>query len=445
MGLLGKNIKFWGAVGVVAGAMKLKDRWDEYRQVPNHDPEEALGAGPVALHSPTIESPPPNYMVLDTEIPAITTRPTRKRSKSCCMCCGTNCGLFWKAFGIVCLITFLYQSFRLVRWAISKPSDGLWGMPKFGESLECADAPFIYQPDKTIYTVPIGVARADHTVEICGGAVGTIILAAGSPNVEDIEFEMKLRTDNKDLLETVFMDYPSPEDVQAGITSSRIKLATPSVVDSCMRFDVIMRVPSSLRELKIVSQSITQIEFSTNNSVALDRLDVSLLHSHSELNLLLPHGEVAAKNLALQVSSGYMVGDVNIAEEVSLNSQGGDALMFITATPVAHTDRDTKPVSAVLNTVTGKGRTDIYYEDPHGVIRRTISSNHRSARGGEVHLHYNDAGFNGHVDLKAKSYTTSGVFGQFNRTEDRLPTAGDGDGDDMLVARSPNGWIGLYI
>lgn len=318
-------------------------------------------------------------------------------------------------------------------------------MPKFGESLECADAPFIYQPDRTVYTVPIGVTRADHTVEIRGGAVGTIVLSAGSPNTQDIEFEMKLRTDNKDLLEAVFMDYPSSDDVREGIASSRIKLATPPIADSCMRFDVIMRVPSALKELRIVSQSITQVEFSTNNSIALDRLDVSLLHSHSELNLLLPHGEVSAKNLALQLSSGYMVGDVNIADEVSLNTQSGDALMFITATPVAHTDRETKPVPAVLNTVTGVGRTDIYYEDPHGLIHRTISSNHRSARGGEVHLHYNDAGFNGHVDLKAKSYTTSGVFGQFNHTEDRLPTAGDGDGDDMLVAQSPKGWIGLYI
>ena len=134
MGLLGKNIKFWGAVGVVAGAMKLKDRWDECesiyvafvgleltrrradRQVPNHDPEEALGAGPVALHSPTIESPPPSYMVLDTEIPAITTRPTRKRSKSCCMCCGTK-------YVALCIARVVWLRCNHQLWAVL---EGLW-------------------------------------------------------------------------------------------------------------------------------------------------------------------------------------------------------------------------------------------------------------------------------------------------------------------------------
>ena len=55
------------------------------RQVPSE--EDGLGHGPVALHSPLpSQDNLPESISIDTEIPA--TRPKRKRSKTCCVCCG---------------------------------------------------------------------------------------------------------------------------------------------------------------------------------------------------------------------------------------------------------------------------------------------------------------------------------------------------------------------
>lgn len=96
-----KNITFWGSVGGVMTALKLKQNWDDCgfkfkfeanvfsllnassdRAVPS----EEDGMGPVALRSPLLEGEDlPEGMTLDTEIPM--PRPQRKR-KDCCVCCG---------------------------------------------------------------------------------------------------------------------------------------------------------------------------------------------------------------------------------------------------------------------------------------------------------------------------------------------------------------------
>ena len=89
-------------------------------------------------------------------------------------------------------------------------------MPAYSASLGCANAKYIYNPDQTIYSIPIG-AKADHSVDIRGGAYGTLLLTQGSADAQDIQLEMTLRTDNKALLDSVSMQYPTPEDVQDGI------------------------------------------------------------------------------------------------------------------------------------------------------------------------------------------------------------------------------------
>ena len=104
-GFLERNITFWGMVGVVMTALKLKDRYDECefsitpfaraalsfhwldRELPTD--EHGLGHGPVALHSPLDEEAGrnlPDTLSIDTTIPSA--RPKRKRMADCCVCCG---------------------------------------------------------------------------------------------------------------------------------------------------------------------------------------------------------------------------------------------------------------------------------------------------------------------------------------------------------------------
>lgn len=434
-----RNITFWGMVGVVMTALKLKDRWDDYQQVPSE--EQGLGHGPVALHSPVDPEAARELpgLDIDTEIPA--TRPKRKRHADCCVCCGLKCGIFWKAFGIVCLLFFGWQLIKLAMWAVTPSPTGLEGMPAFSNSLGCADAKHIYNPEQPVYSIPIGT-EADHTVDIRGSAYGTLLLTEGAPDATDIQLEMTLRTDNNGLLERVKMQYPTPEDVQSGDAQSRLLLQTPLVGRSCMRYDMVLRIPPTLKSLTINAAALTQVQFDKDARVTLDSLAVSLTSlEDSDKHMLLPSAGIRAQTLRLEAARGWLVGDVSVLDKTFLSTHQGDAVLnvHVRPQPVA------EPAPAVLGTSTGNGRTDVFYEGDAGAPHRTIQSTHKSMRTGDIYLTYKNAGFNGRVDISAKSYSTSGLMGMFNRTSSELPWVGDKDGGDKITAQSPQGWIGLYF
>ena len=105
---LSRGMGFWGMVGAVMVALKLKERYDdcEYHfhfSAPSSNKltggfrprednslpgdEEGLGHGPVALRTPNMdEDAPDGASLLDTQLP--NTRPKRQRKADCCVCCG---------------------------------------------------------------------------------------------------------------------------------------------------------------------------------------------------------------------------------------------------------------------------------------------------------------------------------------------------------------------
>jgi hypothetical protein len=320
-------------------------------------------------------------------------------------------------------------------------------MPAYSTSLACANAKIIYNPDETTYFIPFG-SDADYTVSLRGGAVGTLVLAEGAADAQDIQFDMTLRTDNRALLDTVQLQYPSLEDINGG-SQSRLRLNTPGVGHSCMRYDIVLRIPPTLKNLTIQSQSVTQVEFAKEAQVSLTSLVVNVQPPTSEdardLAMVLPHANFHADTLKVVASAGWVVGEVSVVGETELHTQQGDAIANLHVQPVPHADADTAPAPAVLRTLTGSGRTDVFYESDAGAVHRPITSTHKSAKTGDVYLTYKDAGFNGRLDVKAKSYTASGVHDMFNRTSTALPWVGDKDGGDMLVVEAPNGWVGMYF
>ncbi|KAI0915793.1 hypothetical protein AcV5_003615 [Taiwanofungus camphoratus] len=435
---LSRNFTFWGSVGAVMAALKLKEHLDDYNQLPT----EEDGLGRVALHSPNASQERVNMFrdgSLDTEIPV--TRLRRKKA-DCCVCCGIRCGLFWKAFGIVCLILVSWQSIKFVIWLLTPSPTGLEGMPQYSSSLGCLKAPHIYNGAQTTYSVPIGIHGADHSIDITGQAVGTLVIAQGASDAADIKYELTLRTDNEALLGSVTMKYPTADEINEGLSESRVHLSTPGfLASSCMRYDMTLYVPPNLKKLHVQAHSVAQIKFDDESNIDMDSLFVTM-YTLDENNMLLPHSGVHAGELALEMVRGWLVGHVAIVDKTTLTTQRGDAVLNVHVTPAPSTAEP--PDTAVLQTTTGAGRSDIFYINHRGHPHRPISSEHLSSRNGDVYLTYKEAEFNGTVDLSAKSFTAKGLQGAIHRDGDELPWVGDKNGGDKIVASS-RGWMGLYF
>ncbi|TCD71657.1 hypothetical protein EIP91_007404 [Steccherinum ochraceum] len=447
---LAKGVTFWGMVGATMTALKLKESWDEYRSVPG----EEDGHGPLALHSPS--DPPPSYrdedlesaplnggLSVDTEIPGA--RPKRKARKDCCVCCGMNCGIFWRAFGFVSMVVIVWQVVRLIIWTVSPAPTGLEHMPEYSKSLGCLDTNHFYQDQQNItYSVAVDPSRHEHRFNIQGFAVGTVTLAAGAPGDEDVKVDMSLRTGDSALLDQVSVYFPTAQEVHDGVSNSRLQLSTPrDLAGSCMRFDMILYVPTTLKTLRLESMSVTQIKFDPNAKLDLDVLSV-VMFSADTSNMLLPTAEVQANHLSLEITRGWLIGDVGIANKTTLVTQRGDAISKVKIHPLPSLGET--PETAYLQTTSGVGRSDFTWVGNPGVPHRPINAVHRSSRWGDLYLTYTDAEFSGHVDLVSKSYTASGVHGmglEANGTE--LPWAGSKDGADLVKVRSQEGWVGLYF
>ncbi|KAJ3490368.1 hypothetical protein NLI96_g1480 [Meripilus lineatus] len=442
---ISRSFSFWGMVGAVMLALKLKERMDDYQEIateegrvalprtPHEDSEEAAlfrdGDDDVTLHE------------VDTTLGA---RPKRKRSKDCCVCCGLRCGLFWKAFGIVCLIVLAWQTIRLIIWAVTPTPNGLENMPVYSSSLGCLDADFLYQGDKNTYVVPIDPSRLDHSIDFSGAAVGTLVIAEATHDAENVRFEMTLRTNDKALLSDVSVVHPSHEDIEEGLSHSRIKLNTPNVLGSaCMRFDTTLYIPPKIKKLHVQAHSVAHISFDAQSKLNLDKLFITM-YNNDKKNMLLPNPSVVAGEMTLEMTRGWLVGEVNLVNETVISTQRGDATTNLRVLPLS---LDDPPTPATLQTTTGAGRTDLFYVSDHGSPHRPISAIHRSSRNGDLYLTYKDAEFSGTVKLDAKSYTTTGLQGSPHGSNQDIepPWHGDKNGKDRLTIQSLNGWVGLYF
>jgi len=421
-------------------ALKLKERWDEYKQLPSHDEE-----GGVRLpSSPLPGDDDDDVSMLDTQIPGIV-RPKRPKRKGCCVCCGLNCSLFWKAFGIVLLLLTLWNGFKLIKWAVTPSPTGLESMPKYSSSLGCDSAPYIYGDAKTSYTIPVGSSKPNHALTIRGAAVGTLVIAEAPVDATNIALEMTLRTDDQSLLSSVRMDIESTTD-----PLTHAALTTPLFIDphkSCMRYDMTLYVPSTLKTLELSMYSVTQIQFHPDAHITLDNLLVKM-NGMGENNMFLPNAGVRATNMDVGSSSGWIVGDMAIVNSTSVTTMNGNCVANVHLHPAPPINPE-HPEPAYLITTHGNGRADFFYESDHAYPHRPIVSSHTSTRNGDLYLTYKNAEYSGSIDLRAQSYTAHGMqVSHLGQTEDgakTLPWVGNKDGGDKLVISSPKGWVGLYF
>ncbi|KAF9050285.1 hypothetical protein BJ165DRAFT_1525545 [Panaeolus papilionaceus] len=457
----GSGFSFWKMVVGVMLALKLKEKYDEYRGVGQEDDEERVrlhrsapqgdnsltGEGAIALPDDT-----------STIAPVQATR--RKKKKACCIV-SPSCTLFWKAFAIVLGLSFLWQSFRFIRWMVTPSPTGLEDLPDFG-GLGCADAPYIYNGSEVTMTRALSNEN-DHTFTVRGHGFGTITIFGGDEDSTDVRYDVTIRTNIKKFDDEVQFSKPyfsdgSPYPGRLEMTTTGFTMLKPEL---CQRFDVKITLPRAIRNFTVYSHTTAHIQ--VDESASLNADDVTLIVrdtwiAHDKLALIKVHNKLTSKNVHLKVDgNGFIVGDLTVYNSAQISTNGGNATANVKFTP-APTDSDSEddtPSPVVVRTTTGRGRADFTVLEGSGG-KRPFDIVHRSSSAGDMYLHYEKAGFSGKVSLDARSHTAynlariPGVPDEFpkKRPDTSVPRwnyfVGDEEGEDRLVVDAAN-WAGLYF
>jgi len=327
-------------------------------------------------------------------------------------------------------------------------------MPAYSTSLGCLSASHIYNSSQTVISARMGSQDYDHTFDVRGSAVGTFVVAQGAPDSKDIKYEMTIRADNPTLLQDISIHYPETDD-EGAVTRSRLLVSTPWIdpsSSSCMRYDIKMYVPPALKKLHVQAHTPMHLQFDSNSNVELNDFFVTMFTTDKN-NMILPHENLHSDRMALEVTRGWIVGDVAIVNSTSITTQRGDGVANIRAHPTVPLNTDQLD-TASLRTTTGAGRTDIYYITPKA-FKRPINNVHISSGNGDMYLTYRAAEYSGRIELESRSYTATGVqsfpakpIGEENSGTDKSSKwthwAGDKDGQDRVYIKS-RGWTGLYF
>lgn len=441
----GLSLSFFGMVGAVMAALKLKEHVDGYNQVPSDE------EGRVALRdAPYRDDGDDGNRGGEERVGLLNTegetplKPKRKRQSTCCVCCGVNFGLFCKALGIVTLLFTIYGAVKLIIWAVSPAPTGLENMPVYSESLGCQNAPYLYNGGEFTVKSPLGSHELEHALDIRGSSVGTIVIADTGAQGDEIEYSVKITSNDQSLIDETKHEYEYKND---GSGNGRMRIITPRLdteSSSCIRYDVTIHVPRNLNKLSIAAHTIAHVQFHPDAQIDLKNLYVTL-YTMSQKNLILPHQNVRANELKLEVFRGWIVGDAAIMDSTSITTQRADGVSSVRVHPIASSTNALQ--AAELQTTTGSGRTDIFYVEDVSSVHRPIKSTHMSSQGGDVYLTYRSARFNGRIQLESKSFTATGI------TSFAGPTPVDGkwthwvgseDGADQIVVKS-RAWTGLYF
>ncbi|KAF8919971.1 hypothetical protein CPB85DRAFT_1429443 [Mucidula mucida] len=296
---------FSGWVGIVWAVLQIKES-HEYSQVVLEEEETFVG------ESRSYNDSEEDIGLLNPENASNRRKPKRPKRSGCCVCCGLNCSLFWKAFAIVLAVTGAWYAVELIKWAVTPAPTGLEHMPVYSTSLGCLSAPYVYNGGKTSVSIPAG-SRYDHAIDVHGGSPGTIFIAEGSVDATEIQYDILIRSNDESLLSQISLIYPMESEVE----NSRFLLSTPlAAEDKCLRFDIVMRIPPTLKKLHVASHTAAHVQFDPKSKFSMDDLFVTLYYSTTD-NMILPHENVHATHMSLEVYRGWIVGDVSIVSSTS--------------------------------------------------------------------------------------------------------------------------------
>lgn len=375
--------------------------------------------------------------------------------------------------GIVALLAFIIGAYKLLAWAFyvrgfhhlrietwlivvylqEPPTESTpvnkGGLPEFSTSLGCLNSPYYLNNTKThAFDAPMHPQRFDHGVDIHGGAVGTIIVHAASHDSPNIRYEVSLRSNDRDFIQRSVIKLPK-KDAAGNVFSSETLISTPYLPkenpDLCARFDVKMYVPPSLKKLHLSSHALAHIKFDKDAKLKLENLYMTL-YGMDRVNMIQSSTDVKADKTALEVTRGWIVGDVAVVDEATIRTQRGDGNVRVDVYPEPAKDQKA-PETVLFETTTGAGRTKVVYHRNKGV-KRPIEARHISARNGPMEFTYKDAGFSGLIGIEANQLKETGLEKLENVVEGEgeqwTHYVGSKDGTDKISINS-RGWVGLYL
>lgn len=286
----------------------------------------------------------------------------------------------------------------------------------------------------------MGSDKLDHATYIRGSAVGSVIFARGADDATEVKYDLMIRANKSIDLQDIVITAPTLDPESSDYFNSRFTLSTPYLAeeDACMNYEVTVYLPPQLKQLSIETHTLAHIQFDQSAQLELDELVVTMFSS-DENNLFLPNTGIRGKTTTYEAYNGWVVGEVALLTDVSVNTHRGAAVTKLRVIPEASSDA----LVASLHTVGGFGRTDITYVNNPRNPHRTISSTHHSSQNGDLYLDYQGADFSGQVDLTdARSWTASGLRGGENLGDVRW--VGDKNNADRMSVNS-KGWAKLQF
>ncbi|KAJ2911452.1 hypothetical protein MD484_g8962, partial [Candolleomyces efflorescens] len=444
-----RGLTFWGTVAAVWTGLKLKKEWDDYSAVSTDDPEARIRLPNTPLPREDAGADTDDVSLLDSNTRV---RRQKKKSTGCCVCCGIDCTLFWKAFAIVLALWTAFGIFKLAKWALTPSLEGTENMPTFGANLGCDHAATYYKDAPDGYTLTVPAPANVHKIQLAGSGVGTLTLTAAPANATDVSYKVTMKGTDKVLLDMVDLR------VDESKFGSRLEVNTPSISSGdlasgamCIRYDVVLEVPQNLKELYVRGSTTLQVKFDEKSHLDFERLSI-ILFTKDEKNMILPQaGFHASDELYLEVYNGWVVGDVSIGDNTVISTQRSDAVANVRIHPFEGDNHSTKSEKAAkLYTATGLGRSDFFYMS-NKAFKRPIDSRHISGKNGDVYLRYQDSKFDGKIALTSKSSTMWGAVTKIEEGSASKPgepkwnyIRGNADGKDKMVIES-GGWTGLYF
>jgi len=228
----------------------------------------------------------------------------------------------------------------------------------------------------------------------------------------------------------------------AVIASPRIPKSHPS---TCFRYDVKMIVPPSLKNLHLASHTRTHVRFDEKAKINMEGLFIKLFTNDKD-NIIQSSRSVKANSINLQLTRGWLVGDVAIVDETSLSTQRGDAVLHVHVHPEPPKDKS-NPQMASFDVTTGAGKTNVVVHSSEG-MKRPIDATHISSKNGPMKLTYKNSGFDGLLTVQAKELETTGMEkldpSDIQESEKWNYFVGNKDGKDRIRVNS-RGRVELYF
>lgn len=374
-----------------------------------------------------------------------------QKKRSTWKCCGLNLKSPSTMLGLAALFALIFSAYKLLSWAFYEPPPpvkGLEHLPEFSTSLGCHSASYLYNDTHTLtLDAAIHPERFDHGVDFRGGAVGTITVTSASSDSSNVRYQITLRSNDKDLVQKSIIKMPALDSDGRLFNSMSIITMPHAPKDNpgaCLRYDVKMFVPPSLKKLHLGSHTHTHIKFDENAKIKLEGLFVTLF-TNDEGNIIQSSSSIKADKLSLQLTRGWIVGDVAVVDETDLTTQRGDGVLHVDVYPEPPKDKNPEVVS--LDTTTGAGRTNVVIHSNKGA-RRPIDATHISSRNGPMEFTYKDSGFGGLLAVDAKELEGIGMekldASEVQEDEQWNYYVGSKDGKDRVRVNS-RGWVGLYF